>query len=57
MADLLDIYREFGWGYALWNFQGPFGIVGHGRAGARMEPVAGYLVDRDMLDLLLQNRV
>ena len=32
-ADLLGLFREFGWGFALWNFEGPFGIVGHGRPG------------------------
>jgi aryl-phospho-beta-D-glucosidase BglC (GH1 family) len=56
-ADLLAIYREFGWGYALWNFEGPFGIVGHGRPGARFEQRRGYLVDRDLLELLLAGRV
>jgi endoglucanase len=57
LADMLSVYKEFEWGYALWNFQGPFGIVEHGRPGARYEPVAGYNVDRALLDLLLENRV
>jgi len=56
-ADLLGLFREFGWGFALWNFEGPFGIVGHGRPGARFEPRDGYLVDVDLLDLLLAARV
>jgi hypothetical protein len=57
LADLLGIYKDFGWGYALWNFQGPFGIVEHGRPGAPFEPLEGYQVDRALLDLMLENRV
>lgn len=36
-AGLFAVYAEFGWGYALWEFEGPFGIVGHSRPGARFE--------------------
>jgi aryl-phospho-beta-D-glucosidase BglC (GH1 family) len=57
LGDLLSVYREFGWGYALWNFRGPFGIIEHHRPGARIEPIAGYQVDRGLLDLMLENRV
>ncbi|MFC7484548.1 hypothetical protein ACFQX7_37255 [Luedemannella flava] len=51
-ADLLAAFREFRWGWALWEFEGPFGVVGHGREGAHFEPHDGYLVDRRLLDLL-----
>jgi aryl-phospho-beta-D-glucosidase BglC (GH1 family) len=34
-ADLLSLYKEWGWGYSLWNFKGDFGIVEHGRPGTR----------------------
>lgn len=54
-ADLFAIYREFGWGFALWNFEGDFGIIGHGRPGARFEPLGGYLVDRDLLELIRES--
>jgi hypothetical protein len=57
LADILSIYKEFGWGYALWNFQGGFGIIEHGRSGAKLESMCGYNVDRTMLDLLLENRI
>lgn len=57
LGDLLSVYRKFGWGYAMWNFQGPFGIVEHGRPGARFESLQGYQVDRALLDLLLESRV
>lgn len=55
--DMLGIYKEFRWGYALWQFQGPFGIVQHGRPGASFESLRGYSVDRFLLDLLLEHRV
>jgi aryl-phospho-beta-D-glucosidase BglC (GH1 family) len=57
LADILSIYKEFGWGYALWNFQGGFGIIDHNRPDAELESMCGYNVDRGMLDLLLENRV
>jgi endoglucanase len=56
LSDLFGLYGEFGWGYALWNFVGDFGIIGHGRPGAQYEPLHGYQVDRALMDLLLENR-
>lgn len=58
LADLLSLYREFGWGYSLWNFKGAFGIISHGRPGTAYENVGGYRhVDRRLLDLLIENRI
>ena len=56
LGDLFSLYREHGWGYALWNFEGPFGIVNHGRPGARYENLMGYLVDRELFELFLNGR-
>lgn len=56
-TDLFSLYQEFGWGYALWEFQGSFGIIGHGRPGARYKTIHGYQVDHDLLDLMVQSRV
>lgn len=56
-ADLLSLYREWGWGYSLWNFAGDFGIVNHGRQGTRYEEFEGFKVDKDLLDLYLANRL
>lgn len=56
-ADLFAVYAEFGWGYALWQFEGPFGIVGHGRPGARFEELDGFRVDRGLLELMRSTRV
>ena len=55
-TDLFGLYKEFGWGYALWNFAGDFGIVEHGRPGAVYEELHGYKVDRQLLDILLESR-
>jgi len=57
LTDLMSVWQEFGWGYAMWNFKGPFGIVDHGREGARYEKIKGFNVDRDLLDLMLNCRV
>jgi len=55
-TDLFGIYGELGWGYSLWNFEGDFGIVNHGRPGARYEEMHGYKVDPDLLGLMVRNR-
>jgi hypothetical protein len=57
LEDLLSIYADFKWGYSLWEFEGSFGIIGHGRPGASYEPYGGYSVDRAMLDLYKAYRV
>lgn len=51
-ADLFDVFAEFRWGFALWEFEGPFGIVGHRRPGAVFERRDGFLVDRPLLELM-----
>lgn len=56
-ADLLALFEEFGWGYSLWNFEGDFGIAGHGRPGTVYESFEGLKVDRKLLDLYLRHRV
>ena len=57
LKDILSVYKEFGWGYAMWSFQGPFGIVDHGRPDAKFEFFRGYNIDRSQLDLLLENQI
>jgi hypothetical protein len=52
LADLVGLWREFGWGWALWEFEGAFGIVEHGRPGACYEPLNGFNVDRELLELI-----
>lgn len=57
LGDLFGLYKEFGWGFALWNFEHDFGIVEHGRPGAVYEDLHGYKVDRRLLDIILASRV
>ena len=38
MEDLLTLWDEAGWGWALWNFRGPFGILDSGREDVRDRP-------------------
>ena len=56
-ADLFALFKAFGWGYAMWNFEGAFGIIDHGRPGAVYENMSGYRVDRALFDLMLDGRV
>jgi aryl-phospho-beta-D-glucosidase BglC (GH1 family) len=56
LSDLMSVYREFGWGYSMWNFKGPFGIVGHGRPGAVYTDIGGMKVDKALLELMINNR-
>ncbi len=52
MRDLLALWREAGWGWAMWNLRGEFGIVDSGRADANYEPFEGHKLDRAMLELM-----
>lgn len=56
-SDLLSLYSEFGWGYSLWNFKGPFGIVEHGRPGVVYENYKGFKVDRELLEIYKAHRI
>ena len=53
MRDVTGLWREMGWGWALWNFRGPFGILDSGRADVEYESFRGHQLDRAMTDLLL----
>jgi endoglucanase len=55
MRDLLDLWREAGWGWAMWNLRGPFGPLDSGRCDVGLEYSDGHLVDRKMLELLMAN--
>lgn len=52
MRDCLDLWREVGWGWALWNFRGAFGVLDSERADVRYETWNGHQLDRQMLELL-----
>ncbi len=50
--DVLDILRDSGVGFALWNFRGAFGVLDSGRADVAYEDWQGHRLDRKLLDLL-----
>jgi len=52
MSDSLDLWREAGWGWALWNLRGEFGVLDSRRADVQYEVFRGCQLDRKMLTLL-----
>lgn len=52
MTDLLELWQEAGWGWALWNLRGDFGVLDSRRADVRYEKFRGHDLDRAMLELL-----
>ena len=52
MKDNLEIWKENGWGWSLWNFRGNFGILDSERKDVDYEDYQGHQLDRKMLDLL-----
>lgn len=55
MKDYLELWREAGWGWALWNLRGSFGVLDSGRADVEYESFRGGSLDRAMLDLLRES--
>ena len=56
MEDCLAVWQEAGWGWALWNFRGAFGVLDSGRTDVTYEDFHGHQLDRRMLDLLQRYR-
>ncbi|GIV13314.1 MAG: hypothetical protein KatS3mg021_1596 [Fimbriimonadales bacterium] len=54
MRDMLELWKAAGWGWALWNFEGSFGILNSQRADVKYESWRGKQLDRAMLELLQQ---
>lgn len=55
MTDLIALWREAGWGWAMWNLRGDFGIIDSGRADVAYEQFRGARLDRKMLELLKES--
>lgn len=53
-SDTLDIFKENGIGFGLWEFVGSFGILNSGRSDVDYENWHGYQLDRKLLDLLMK---
>jgi endoglucanase len=52
LNDTLAEFKKAGWGWALWNFIGSFGICDSGRYDVAYETWHGRKLDRAMLELL-----
>jgi endoglucanase len=52
MRDCLSLWKEAGWGWALWNFRGSFGVLDSDRRDVAYEDFQGHKLDRKMLNLL-----
>ena len=52
MRDQLELWKEAGWGWALWNLRGSFGVLDSGRADVDYAGYRGHKLDRQMLELL-----
>ena len=50
--DCLSNWRKAGWGWAMWNFRGPFGVLDSDRGDVQYEDFEGHKLDRKLLDLL-----
>lgn len=52
MSDCLSLWKEAGWGFALWNLRGSFGVLDSDRSDVKYEDFKGHKLDREMLELL-----
>ena len=52
LTDLIAVFKDNGWGYSMWNFEGAFGIVNHGRPGTVYTEMDGFMVDKALLDVM-----
>ncbi len=52
MEDVLATARDAGWGWALWEFRGGFGVLDSKRRDVAYEPWEGHQLDRALLELL-----
>ena len=52
LSDLIDFFNEHKVGWALWNLEGSFGILNSSRSDCVYESYNGYLLDRQMLEVL-----
>ncbi len=57
LSDLMDFFNENGIGWAMWNFDGPFGILNSGRSDCPYESFHGNQLDQGMLDILSPDEI
>jgi endoglucanase len=54
MRDQLELWKEAGWGWSMWNLRGPFGPLDSGRTDVAYEDFRGHKLDRQMLKQIQQ---
>jgi endoglucanase len=54
IKDMLSLWKEAGWGYAMWNLRGSIGVLDSERTDVKYEDYKGHRLDRKMLELLKQ---
>jgi len=54
MEDCLKLWKRNGLAWAIWNLNGPFGILDSERSDVAYEDFHGHKLDRKMLDLLIK---
>jgi len=52
MHDCLELWKTTGWGWAMWNFRGGFGMLDSERTDLPYENFHGHKLDREMLELV-----
>ena len=52
--DILEVYKQRNWGWALWRLRGSFGVLDSERVGVRFENFGGAKLDRELLEILKQ---
>jgi endoglucanase len=52
MTDCLAVWKQAGWGNAMWNLRGAFGVMDSERDDVTYEDYKGHKLDRKMLELV-----
>ena len=52
LGELMSQWKKAGWGWAMWNLRGAFGILDSGREDVKYEDFKGHKLDREMLEIL-----
>ena len=52
MKDALSLWKQAGWGYAMWNLKGAIGVLDSERTDVKYENYKGHKLDRKMLELM-----
>ncbi len=54
MKDMLSLWKESKWGFAMWNLRGSMGVLDSERTDVQYEDYKGHKLDRKMLELMKQ---